>query len=155
MEFSDGEREYTETIIDMFSNVKCNVLVHKPKVFLFPFCRGKYSDKFTNVYIPIVETDGKMMNLQYTVPTVSDILICYGTVPNYMTHRDIEFGSWYVREFCKVFATSAYDCHIEELLKLVGSNTLSYKEPQGRTQVTSTETRGFNKLLFLNPKIHD
>jgi caspase-like apoptosis-related cysteine protease len=89
------------------------------------------------------------------VPKFSDILICYGTIPGFMTHRDIEFGSWYVRELCKVFADHACDCHIEDMLKLVGTNTMMYQETEGRTQVASVESRGFNKLLFLNPKIHE
>jgi hypothetical protein len=153
MEFSDGSREYTDAVIKMFSNVECPVLVGKPKVFFFPFCRGKISDKLKNIYVPVIETDGRPISVQ--VPTVSDQLVCYGTVPGFMTHRDIEFGSWYIYELCKVFADHACDCHIEEMLKLVGKNTLGYKELQGRTQVTSTESRGFNSLLYLNPKIHD
>lgn len=157
MEFSDGSREFTDEIISMFSNTECPVLIGKPKVFLFPFCRGKISDKLKNVYVPVIETDGRAMNemTKHTVPTFSDQLICYGTVPGFMTHRDIEFGSWYVRELCRVFAQHAYDCHIEDMLKLVGLNTMMYKEKEGRTQVTSTENRGFNKLLFLNPKIQE
>jgi len=156
MEFSDGTREATENVIAMFSNVLCPALVGKPKVFFFPFCRGKISDRLSNVYVPI-ETDGKTSNelSQISVPKFSDILICYGTIPGFMTHRDIEFGSWYVRELCKVFADHAYDCHIEDMLKLVGANTMMYQETEGRTQVASVESRGFNKLLFLNPKIYD
>lgn len=157
MEFSDGSREYTDVIVSMFSNIDCPALVEKPKVFFFPFCRGKISDKLKNVYLkelPMTETDG-VAQRQFTVPTVSDILICYGTVPHFMTHRDTEFGSWYVRELCKVLAENACTHHLEELLKLVGSNTMGYKKDEGLVQVASTESRGFHSLLYLNPKIHD
>lgn len=157
MEFSDGSREYTDVIVSMFSNTDCPALVEKPKVFFFPFCRGKISDKLKNVYLkdlPMTETDG-IAQRQFLVPTFSDILICYGTVPGFRTHRDTEFGSWYVRELCKVFAENACAHHIEELLKLVGMNTRDYKKAEGLVQVASTESRGFNSLLFLNPKIWD
>lgn len=159
MEFSDGTHEYLENVIDMFSNVKCPALVEKPKIFFFPFCRGKISDRLKNVYLKELqektETDG-VLTRQYLVPTFSDILICYGTVPGFQTHRDTNFGSWYVRELCKVFAEHAGTSHIEEMLKLVAANTLGYKDDnEGLVQVASTENRGFNGILFFNPKISD
>jgi caspase-like apoptosis-related cysteine protease len=154
MEFSDGNREFTDVIVTLFSNTNCPALVEKPKVFFFPFCRGKISDKLKNVYIPSTETDG-ILQRQFLVPSISDILICYGTVPGFRTHRDTEFGSWYVRELCKVFAENACLHHIEELLKLVGMNTMDYKKAEGLVQVASSESRGFNSLLYLNPKIWD
>lgn len=153
MEFSDGSREYTDMIVSLFSNIDCPALVEKPKVFFFPFCRGKISDKLKNVY-PQTETDG-IPSRQYLVPTFSDILICYGTIPGFKTHRNIEFGSWYVRELCKVFAEHACSNHIEELLKLVAMNTMGFNRGEGLVQVASTENRGFNSLLFFNPKISD
>lgn len=148
MEFTDGAIAAVEDVINIFSNTSCKSLVNKPKVFFFPFCRGGISDTEKKIG-KIIETDGIA-----GVPSFSDILICYGTVPGFQTHRDPDFGSWYVREMCSVFAEHASDCHIEELLKMVGSNTLKLRA-SGRLQVASTETRGFNKLLFLNPKIFD
>lgn len=152
MEFSDGLTVGVEMVIETFSNTSCLSLVGKPKVFFFPFCRGSISDKEKKV-ASLIETDG-FQNGEKLVPTFSDILICYGTVPGFMTHRDTGFGSWYVREMCKIFAEHACDCHIEELLKMVGTKTLEIRD-SGRLQVASTESRGFNKLLFFNPKISD
>lgn len=168
MEFSDGLTISTEYIIDKFSNVSCQTLINKPKVFFFPFCRGKISDTEKKLFA-VIETDGSTL-----VPSFSDILICYGTVPGFTTHRDTGFGSWYVirtescqflriiskcsfryiREMCKIFAEHACDLHIEDLLKLVSTKTMEIRD-SGRLQVASTETRGFNKLLFFNPKISD
>lgn len=146
MEFTDGIIAPVEDVIHLFSNTNCKYLVNKPKVFFFPFCRGDISDMEKKVRT-VIETDG------YSgVPSFSDILICYGTVPGFQTHREPDSGSLYVREMCGIFAEHAHDCHIEELLKMVGSKTLEARS-SGRLQVASTETRGFNKLLFLNPKI--
>lgn len=152
MEFSDGLTVGVEMVIETFSNTSCLSLVGKPKVFFFPFCRGSISDKEKKV-ASIIETDG-FQNGEKLVPTFSDILICYGTVPGFMTHRDTGFGSWYVRELCKIFAEHASDCHIEELLKMVGTKTLEIRDA-GRLQVASTESRGFNRLLYFNPKISE
>lgn len=149
MEFSDGLSISTEDVIRMFSNTNCQALVYKPKIFFFPFCRGGISDLENRVkFTPNIETDGRPP----LVPTYNDILICYGTVPGFTTHRDVNFGSWYVKELCKVFAEHACDCHIEEMLKMISTNTMNIRD-SGRVQVASTESRGFDKLLFFNPKI--
>lgn len=149
-EFSDAHTIAVDTIIDTFSNVNCNDLVGKPKVFLFPFCRGNISDQERKILTKI-ETDGAV---NASFPSYSDLLICYGTVPGFTAHRDTKYGSWYVQELCKVFAEHACDCHIEELLKMVGSKTLEIRDG-GRLQVASYENRGFNKLLFFNPLIKE
>lgn len=148
MEFADGLTETTERVISSFSNVECKNLIGKPKVFFFPFCRGNESDlakKHT-----FVETDG----MPNSVPTYSDILVCYGTVPGFKTHRDTVSGSWYVNELCKAVAEYAADTHLEDLLKIVSTKTLGITD-KGRLQVACYENQGFNKLLFFNPKIHD
>jgi Caspase domain len=148
MEFADGLTGHTESVIEKFSNINCPNLIGKPKVFFFPFCRGTLSDRETK--FSVVQTDG-LMN---SVPTFSDIFICYGTVPGFTTHRDTVSGSWYVNELCKAVAEHSADTHLEDLLKLVSINTLNLRA-EGRLQVASSENRGFNKLLFFNPKIHD
>lgn len=75
-------------------------------------------------------------------------------MPGFATNRDIEFGSWYVHEWCKVFAEHAHDTHLEDLLKLISQKTYEIRDG-GRLQVASYENRGFNKLLYFNPKIDD
>lgn len=77
MEFSDGLSERIERIISLFSNKECEDLALKPKVFFFPFCRGKIADKEKKIAFSRIESDGNA-NM---VPSFSDILICYGTVP--------------------------------------------------------------------------
>lgn len=150
MEFSDGLTMGIEDVIQMFSNTSCKNLVNKPKVFFFPFCRGSISDLEKKV-VPVTQSDGAPT---VYVPSYSDILICFGTVPGFMTHRDTGFGSWYVRELCKIIAEHACDCHLEDMLKMVGTKTMEIRDA-GRVQVASTENRGFYKLLFFNPKISE
>ncbi|CRK98981.1 CLUMA_CG012460, isoform A [Clunio marinus] len=152
MDFSDGPTCSIEDVLQMFSNTNCESLAFKPKVFFFPFCRGSISDKEKHIKLHSIETDSGGFNL--SVPSYSDILICYGTVPGFQTHRDTGFGSWYVRELCKIVADHACDTHIEDMLKMVGSKTMERRD-EGRLQVASTENRGFYKLLYFNPKIFD
>lgn len=150
MSFSDGLTISTEDVIRMFANKNCEALVYKPKIFFFPFCRGNISDReFPVNFSNKIETDGH----KSLVPTCNDILICYGTVPGFSTHRDTGFGSWYVKEMCKVIAEHACDCHLEDMLKMISTNTMKMRD-SGRVQVASTESRGFDKLFFFNPKIN-
>lgn len=92
--------------------------------------------------------------LIFSSNSISNFRICYGTVPGFATNRDVEFGSWYVKELCKVFAENAHDTDLEDLMKLVSQRTFEIRDA-GRLQVASYENRGFNKLLFFNPKIDD
>lgn len=148
MEFTDGSMTDIEKILALFANTKCKDLINKPKVFFFPFCRGQYSDRETQIR-DIVETDGAA-----AVATFSDILICYGTLPSFAAHRNTKYGSWYVTELCRIFVDHACDEHIEDMLKMVGAKVMQMKD-EGKVQVPSTEGRGFNKLMFFNPKISD
>lgn len=150
MEFSDGSTTSVESVIEKFSNTSCEYLALKPKVFLFPFCRGGISDLEKKVKLYNIQTDGH----NNVVPSFSDILICYGTVPGFRTHRDTSFGSWYISELCKVFAEHACDLHIEEMLKMISAKTME-KRDAGRLQVASWECRGFDRLLYFNPKISE
>lgn len=150
IEFPDGRIDYVETFVKFFSNTNCKKLAFKPKIFFFPFCRGKIPDREKNINIPKVESDGKPLK----VPTSSDVLICFGTVPGFITFRDVTTGSWFVHEFCKVVAEHACDVHLEDMMKLVGANSLD-RRYEGQLQVSCTENRGFHRLLFFNPKIHE
>lgn len=75
MEFSDGSILNVENCIKKFSNIDCEALANKPKVFFFPFCRGVKSDteqrikRFLTSYPRDVQTDGNP-----GLPSFSDIL---------------------------------------------------------------------------------
>lgn len=73
MEFSDGAVHGVENIIKLFSNIDCEALANKPKVFFFPFCRGPNSDterRVSRFNKPReIETDGNP-----GLPSFSDIL---------------------------------------------------------------------------------
>lgn len=156
VEFHDGQHMGIETIIDLFSNHACESLASKPKVFFFPFCRGLESDtaKPLSVYLQPrqIETDGW---LKAELPTFSDILICYSTLPGFAAHRDTLSGSWYITELCNVIAEHAHDTHLEDMLKILSKKVLDIRDGP-RLQVPSAESRGFTKVLFFNPKrAHD
>uniref|UniRef100_A0A336LMF0 CSON011090 protein n=1 Tax=Culicoides sonorensis TaxID=179676 RepID=A0A336LMF0_CULSO len=154
VEFSDGLYYPTEQIVQEFSNTNCKYLQGKPKIFLFPFCRGDRSDKGVIIYrqrSSRIETDNSAQFIEERIPTSSDIAICYATVPGFLTHRDPKEGSWYIQGLTSVFAKHAHDAPFEDLMKLVELEVGSKNTDSGAIQTSSVEYRGFSKVLYFNP----
>lgn len=76
--FVDEARIHVEDILFRFNNRDCPSLRDKPKIFLFPFCRGTKSDLGVSKF-RTAERDS--MEAQLSIPKMSDMLICYGSVP--------------------------------------------------------------------------
>lgn len=149
MKFYDGTWTTVEKIVGLFSNEKCKDLAGKPKVFLFPFCRGDELD-FVSYQHTAVEPDGPD-----DVSTFSDILICYATVPSFETSRSVFLGSWYVQDLCQIFVNHACDTHVEDMMKMISTLAMKRRSGDDRVQVASTQNCRLNKLMFLNPKISE
>lgn len=152
MEFVDGSFASTEEITEMFANSCCPGLVGKPKLFFFPFCRGKISDNGTTVDVDGGNQAPPLLGLgPRKVPTLCDVLVCYGTMPGYKAHRITDSGTWYVQAICKIFAEHACDTHVENMLKKVSEFIIKFYDA-GPMQVASFENLGFNQLLYFNPE---
>lgn len=155
IEFKDGSYESTENIVSKFANNECHLLVGKPKIFIFPVCRGDSPDREHYIVRGMgeIHTDGPTdyNAQQVSVSTFSDILICYATVPGYKVHRQTEVGSWYIQELVKIFALFAAEYPIEDLLKKIDFEVLRKRRNERYLQTASFENRGFNKALFFNP----
>ncbi|XP_067613784.1 caspase Dronc [Eurosta solidaginis] len=152
VEFSDGSVAEVEDIRERFSNEKCPNLKQKPKVLIFPFCRGYTSDSGVQGEL---ETDSinytSMTNKDNLVATMSDLLICYATSPGLKSHRDLTTGSWYIQELCKVIAQHAHDTHFEDIIQIVQAQVGSYRTENRRMQMGNSHNIGFNHKLFFNP----
>lgn len=163
IEFADHKTTGTEGIVRKFSNRNCKSLATKPKVFLFPCCRGTFMDTLMRIEVNLpsparqegrIQTDGNRAHGELIeVPSYSDIIICYATLPGFVAHRDTESGSWYITELCKVFAQHAHDTHLENLLKMLNKEISNIRVIMQQAQTTSTDNRGFEKLMFFNPQI--
>jgi len=135
---SPSRGEYTgnyvrvyEDVVYAFNNHNCPALSSKPKIFLLQSCRGKNRDKgFRRT-----EVDGKAQPVvqQYSTesdalsflqdsnyhPSNGDILICFATVPGFVSNRDTIFGTWYIQTFCETVAQHAHDTEILDILREV------------------------------------
>ncbi|XP_020816642.1 caspase Dronc [Drosophila serrata] len=163
VEFRDGSVADTHIIKSHFQANVSPYLVDKPKVLIFPSCRGEQEDKgqpnnqFDSM-VPSsvvvqpqereVETEGVS---RAKVPTLSDTLVCHANTPGYVTHRDPETGSWYIQTLCDMLAKHAHDTHFEDILKKTNASVGTMRTLKGSMQTGAFENLGFNKKLYFNP----
>lgn len=53
------------------------------------------------------------------IPETEDMIVCYSTVPGFVSNRDVEYGTWYIYSLCKVFMNHAWNSELIKLLKEV------------------------------------
>ncbi|KAH8345924.1 hypothetical protein KR067_009066 [Drosophila pandora] len=165
VEFHDGSVVDMQKIKNHFQAHISPNLVNKPKVLIFPFCRGDQPDlgQPKNMYDsmahqeimmpkeqPMVETEG-MSSIYENVATLKDTLVCYANTPGYVTHRDPEMGSWYIQKFCHTMADHAHNLNLEEILKITNASVGNMRTMNGSMQTGSFDNIGFNDKLFFNP----
>lgn len=83
IELTNGGYVSSEDIITKFSNTNCVNLNQKPKIFIFPVCRGDHPDRENLIRRENIGYDGPgdYEAEPNTYATFSDMLICYATVP--------------------------------------------------------------------------
>ncbi|XP_043651038.1 caspase Dronc isoform X2 [Drosophila teissieri] len=166
VEFCDGSVVDMQEIKNHFQANISPYLVHKPKVLIFPFCRGDNYDlgQPENQYNPMMPTyktlqPDEMPDTQTegisqprrNVPTLADTLVCYANTPGYVSHRDLHTGSWYIEKFCEVMADHAHDTNLEDILKKIHASVGDRRSKEGSMQTGAFENLGFNKKLYFNP----
>lgn len=150
VEFSDSTYCNVDYITNLFQSENCPYLIAKPKVLIYPFCRGSEVDKGFNR--DRIEKDGVATQQPARfVSTLSDVLICYATTKGFETHRDIDKGSWYIQELCNWLAEVAHNTSLEDILKLTSASVLKLGIREGSLQTGSFKNIGFTKKLFFNP----
>uniref|UniRef100_U5EYG7 Putative ecdysone-inducible caspase n=1 Tax=Corethrella appendiculata TaxID=1370023 RepID=U5EYG7_9DIPT len=160
VEFYDGGLVDVEDILKSFNNTNCKMLLKRPKIFLFPICRGNASDYGTKLRSDKnTQRDGYVQNVSLpdltNIGTYSDMLICYATVPGFQTHRDPLEGSWFIQSLCNIIEEHAHDTHIEDLMKMVCADVAEIRTDRNALQTAATENRGFNQVLYFNPGLYN
>ncbi|XP_023293897.2 caspase Dronc-like [Lucilia cuprina] len=153
--FHDGSVVKVKEIEKRFYHENCTQLVGKPKIFIYPYCRGEISDKGVNV-VSKTQTEGvgttrRAIN---NIAQLSDVIKCYATTAGFVAHRDVENGSWYIQSFVDIMAAHAYNTSFEEMLKIIQAGISKLRTNNNELQTASYVNIGFNKILYFNPGIY-
>ena len=144
---SDGNTIPIQTLHDMFSN--CETLSGKPKLFFIQACRGEGEDEgvstWTDTGISCYEqlspnqVDSPIDAVKKPasrVPTHADFLYAFSTVDEYVSYRDENLGSHYVRGLIEAFRERAVYDHFLDILTVVNQNVskMEAKRPSGKNR---------------------
>ncbi|XP_073837448.1 death regulator Nedd2-like caspase isoform X1 [Musca autumnalis] len=151
--FTDGSVVKVKDIEEYFNHHVCGNLVNKPKICLFPFCRGDLQER--GFYDNKIQTDSITFNTpkMKNIPNLSDFIVCYATSEGFKAHRDPDNGSWYIQNFVMNMAEHAHDTSFEDILKKIQADTLKLRTMEGTLQTASYVNKGFNKALYFNPGV--
>ncbi|XP_002165630.2 caspase-3 [Hydra vulgaris] len=142
-------------IKDITKLFRTRSLAGKPKLFLFQACQGS---EYMNP-IDSVDGPGNLANQKdaaLTLPSESDFLYAYSTVPGYYSWRNSTNGSWFMESLCGVFRQYAHKMDVlrmltraNEVLSKRKSNT-AVRATDNKTQIASIVTQ-LRKDFFMNP----
>ena len=159
---SDGNTLSLETLDDLFS--KCKTLVGKPKLFFIQACRGIGEDEGqpegggdspddeisslnqANRSYESMKVDSVMQSGR--IPSYSDFLYAYSTVDEYVSYRNKNEGSHYVRCFVEAFREHVAHDHILDILTVV-----NHKVSKIDTERPSSKNRNETKTCKQMPQV--
>ncbi|ELT90563.1 hypothetical protein CAPTEDRAFT_209613 [Capitella teleta] len=121
----DGHKvhPYTDILLN-FHRDYAPGLIEKPKLFIFQACRGHRQDLAQEVFDPQDEPEdgpsvtgatGGQPVPRKTVP-LPNMLIVNATVPGYVAWRNIDDGSWLIKDFCRIVRSKAHEDHLLDII---------------------------------------
>ena len=150
---SDGNTVAIQTVNDIFS--ECKTLSGKPKLFFIEVCRGIGEDVVVKVSAdsnisPLNQADGsyELTTVDSVVPKHSDFLYAFSSVDEYVSYRDENEGSPYVRCFVKAFREHVAHDHILDILTVV-----NHEVSKIDTERSSSKNRNRTKICKQMPEV--
>uniref|UniRef100_A0A8C4X9I1 Caspase-14-like n=1 Tax=Erpetoichthys calabaricus TaxID=27687 RepID=A0A8C4X9I1_ERPCA len=138
----DNDEVKLQNLFTLFNNEQCPKLQNKPKVFIIQACRGSIKDKGTR-YIDD-DTDFEKENVVRMLPTTSDTLVVYASMPGYVAIRNSVLGSRLITEMANIFETFSDRHHIVDLFTMVNERLVhnyNRKDLKSTMVLESTLTR--------------
>ena len=153
---SDGNTISIDNLHDIFSN--CDTLRGKPKLFFIQACRGKREDEFRvadDTAISSLDQANRSYEstkvdpvIQLSIPSHADFLYAFCTVDEYVSYRNHEKGSHYVRCFVEAFREHVAHDHILDILTIVNN-----KVTKTDTERPSSKNRNRIKICKQMPEV--
>ena len=137
---SDGETIPIQILNDMFS--ECKTLSGKPKLFFIQACRGIGEDVGGKV------SPDYDISSRYQATTSSDFLYAFSTVDEYVSYRNENEGSHYVRCLVEAFRKHVAHDHILDILTVV-----NHEVSKIDTERPSSKNRNRTKICKQMPEV--
>ncbi|NXT00966.1 CASP8 protein, partial [Jacana jacana] len=101
----DGQEVPIQELTTSFAGQNCRSLTGKPKVFFVQACQGDACQKGVTVETDsgeqdsLVETDARFQ--LDCIPAEADFLLGMATLPDHVSFRSPELGTWYIQALCQ------------------------------------------------------
>lgn len=155
----DGKIVTYRELIETLSPSQCPSLFDKPKLFFIQACRGANDQPAA---LPQIFPDDEVMPVsdaavpRDSIPEMADYLFAMSTVPNYVSYRDKDHGTWFIQSLCdslKMLVPRGID--LLSILTQVNSDVSKMTDKSGlKKQMPQPEFTLTKRVVFPPPKTH-
>ncbi len=95
------------------------------------------------------ETDGG--GYSGALPAEADFILAYATVPGYVSWRNSEYGSWFIKAFVDTVLEMASKEHFLDILTEVNRKVAEEFQSKGRNKQIPAPVSMLTRKLFFRP----
>lgn len=95
------------------------------------------------------ETDGG--GYQGALPTEADFVLAYATVPGYVSWRNSEYGSWFIKAFVDTMMEMSKKEHFLDILTEVNRRVAEEFQSRGRNKQIPAPVTMLTRKLYFRP----
>ena len=95
------------------------------------------------------ETDGG--GYQGALPTEADFVLAYATVPGYVSWRNSEYGSWFIKAFVDTMMEQIKKEHFLDILTEVNRKVAEEFQSRGRNKQIPAPVTMLTRKLYFRP----
>ena len=158
---TDSKSVNLRSIVAQLNADSCKSLAGKPKVFFIQACRGHEkvrgkqitSDSGTISLPPDAATESVRIvsdSTPISIPDDADFFFGNATPPGKVAWRDMDHGSWYISEICRVFSSLARYVDLESMVTKVHNEVGTGYENRNYRQAPEATTRLRKKVYFFD-----
>ena len=96
------------------------------------------------------ETDGGGYN-KSALPTEADFIVAYATLPGYVSWRNSEYGSWFIKAFTDAMFELAGKEHLNDILIEVNRRVAEEFQSRGRNKQMPAPVSMLTRKLYFRP----